>query len=217
MCNYCVYLLFEGVIASGFQNVYETFRDYASNWHWPRRLHALHLADIFDTARKEKHRRAGKIKCPASDMLSLLCVLAVFAQHVLLRRDICNAECQAFLALVDLADLIVATARVEVLPATLLAAGHRFLHLYVTAFGYDYMFPKMHWLLHFAETLAQFGVLLNCFVLERKHRMPKRYADELKNTSKHARIITSCSTILANITSPEQIRARPKAAAGRRI
>ena len=47
------------------------------------------------------------------------------------------------------------------------------------------MTPKFHWLLHYAQLLERFGLLLNCFVLERKHRVPKRYAESIKNTSKH--------------------------------
>ena len=43
------------------------------------------------------------------------------------------------------------------------------------------MIPKFHWLLQYHQQ-----VLFNCFCLERKHRVPKRYANDLTNTSRNA-------------------------------
>ena len=43
------------------------------------------------------------------------------------------------------------------------------------------MVPKFHWLLHLPGVLSRFSNLLNCFCLERKHRVAKRYATELTN------------------------------------
>jgi hypothetical protein len=83
--------------------------------------------------------------------------------------------------LVDLTDLIVATSRIAVTPAMLEAEVQRFMAAYTAAFGFEWMTPKAHWLLHVPSQLRRFGRLLNCFCLERKHRVPKRYATELKN------------------------------------
>ena len=44
--------------------------------------------------------------------------------------------------------------------------------------------PHFHWLLHLWKTLQRNGALLNCFCLERKHRMPKRYATDITNAQK---------------------------------
>ena len=97
-----------------------------------------------------------------------------------------NAACHALLFLIELAHLIVATARIEVSPAKLLGLVHRFLEAFTAAFGFEWLTPKCHWLLHLPETLKRLGKLLNCFDLERKHRVPKRYATDLQNTSKEA-------------------------------
>ena len=59
----------------------------------------------------------------------------------------------------------------------------KFLEMFTNAFGFEWLTPKCHWLLHLPETLKSHGRLLNCFVLERKRRVPKRYATELANTS----------------------------------
>ena len=88
------------------------------------------------------------------------------------KRQARNA-CLAFLALTDLVAIIVATSRLTVSPHVLLGAVHRFLELFVLAFGFDWLNPKCHWLLHLVDSLNSVGWLLNCFVLERKHQTPK--------------------------------------------
>jgi len=182
VANLVVYIVFEDFVSEGY-GVYEAFSNYAAKWRWPGRIHSSHLAEIFESP--HKHRKAQAIKCQASDLLSLMCVLALFVQTVLLPLNISNDACHVFLALVDVVDLILATSRTDVKPEILLGRVHRFLHLYVNHFGYEAQIPKFHWLLHLPECLVRFGVLLNCFALERKHRTAKRYATELTNTSRN--------------------------------
>ena len=62
-------------------------------------------------------------------------------------------------------------------------AVERFLDAYCTAFGEAYMSPKFHWLLHFPQSLRNAGTLVACFVHERKHRMLKRYCNDIRNTT----------------------------------
>ena len=114
-------------------------------------------------------------------------VLGLYVRMVLLASNVsedCNAACTALLLLIELAHLVVATARITVSPARLLGLIHRFLEAFTAIFGFEWLTPKCHWLLHLPDALRRFGRLLGCFVLERKHRMPKRYATELQNTSR---------------------------------
>jgi hypothetical protein len=181
--NSCIYLLFESFIWEGMSNIYQTFSDYVANWKFPGRIHGDNLADIFSSSRKDKHRGAGHIKCQASDLLSLTPVLALFIQKVLLRTGVCTKECIAILALVDIVDIILSISRNDVKPEQLLSRVYKFLAEFNEAWGPDYTIPKFHWLLHLAECLLRLGSLLNCFVLERKHRIGKRYATDLANIS----------------------------------
>lgn len=96
----------------------------------------------------------------------------------------CDKECKAFLALVAVIELILASARTAVQPERLLTAVEKFLHLFKDAWGCEMMVPKFHWMLHFWRQLKRFQKMLACFCLERKHRVPKRYASELTNISK---------------------------------
>ena len=181
--NLVIYLCFEDFITSGLTGVYESFSGYMSNWKFPGRFHANHLSDIFGTDRRDKHREAMHIKCQASDLLSMMGVLQLYTQTVLLPMGASNASCEALLSCIGMAQLVVATSRINVRPERLLGVVHKFLQAFTDAWGFEWLTPKCHWLLHFPETLESHGRLLNCFVMERKHRTPKRYATELANIS----------------------------------
>lgn len=184
--NLVIYLCFEQFIQAGQTGVYESFSEFLSHWKFPGRLHADHLSDIFAGDRRDKHRKAKHIKCQASDMLSVIGVLSLYVRTVLIALNIEKPACDALLSAIDMSLLIVATGRITVSPAKLLGFVHRFLRDFTVAFGFEWLTPKCHWLLHLPETLGRFGRLLNCFALERKHRVPKRYATDLSNTSRAA-------------------------------
>ena len=193
MFNLTMYLLLDAFIDIGFPEVYEVFSNFIANWKWPGRLHSTFLHEIFADDRKKKHRDAKHIKCQASDGLSLIAVAAHFVVSVLLNlkklgkttRD-CDAECYAFLALCDLVDLIVAASRMRVAPDKLLTSVETFLDLFEKAWGIEWMTPKFHWLLHIPNQLRMFGFLMACFCLERKHRVPKRYATDVTHPSQNS-------------------------------
>lgn len=186
--NLTLYLTFEACIKGPAQmvGVYESFSAYLSQWRFPARLHATHLDAIFSADRRDSHRTAKHIKCQASDLLTTMDPLKLFIANVLQTQDIAPRACTSLLCLCDLVELIVATARLTVTPDMLAAEVHRFLKAFVDAFGFEWLTPKAHWLLHLPDHLARFGRLLNCFALERKHRIPKRYATDLKNIAHKA-------------------------------
>ena len=55
----------------------------------------------------------------------------------------------------------------------------------------DYMRPKYHWLVHLHQHLAKFQMLPTCWVHERKHKLVKRYAADIQNTSKYEQSVLS--------------------------
>ena len=186
--NLVIYLLFEHFIGQGMRNIYQVFGDYISRWKWPKRINAGSIPDIFSADRADKHRKAQHIKCQASDLLSTVPVLAHFTKTVLLRSadDDGKKACEAFLALALVCELIADTSRVKVAPELLLGEVHRFLDLFVQAWGFEWLSPKCHWMLHYPEALQANGRLFNCFCLERKHRVGKRYAEDVQNINKNS-------------------------------
>ena len=79
-------------------------------------------------------------------------------------------------------------------PDQLQRSVHRFLDRYCEAIGADHMTPKFHWLLHFPFYLRHFGTLVSCYVHERKHRMLKRYCNDIRNTTvfEHSVLAEAC-------------------------
>eukprot|EP00959_Pyramimonas_sp_CCMP1952_P363654 7615164-Pyramimonas_sp.AAC.1 len=43
--------------------------------------------------------------------------------------------------------------------------------------------PKSHWCVHLPRQLLEHGKLLGCFLMERKHRVLKRFAEAHRNTT----------------------------------
>ena len=180
--NTVVYLLFEECIQSGMANVYETFEGYLAKWEWPGRISNMgHVAQIFSAQRKAKHREAKHIKCQASELMTVAGVLALFVQRVLLPAGVRNDACKAFLACADMVDFITHANRGRVTPELITASVHKFLAQFVAVWGEDWTVPKFHWLLHYSRVLRRFGMLFNCYVHERFHRIAKRYATDVKN------------------------------------
>jgi hypothetical protein len=177
--------------------VYTILSEYIAKWRWPSRVGGDHLSEIFAEGRKEKHRKAERIKCQASDMLSMMPIITLFAINVLMKLGLnIKAECNAWIALADLVEMVIASGRITISPDKLRAAVESFLSRFVDAWGFDWMTPNFHWLLHFGDMLWAFKCLLMCFCLERKHRSPKRYAGELTNISKN-----SSESLLMEVTS----------------
>ena len=170
----------------GYKDVYQMLSNYIAGWTWPNRLcGSEHLSEIFSADRKDKHRKAQHIKCQASDGLSMTAVIALFTTNVLMKLRNCPMqECIAYLALVDLIELIQTMGRIAVQPDQLLECCESFLKHFCAAWGFVWMTTKFHWILHFRDQLIRspLGKLLSCFCLERKHRAAKRYAGEMAHT-----------------------------------
>jgi hypothetical protein len=114
-------------IQSGMKDIYTDFSSYIQLWSWPGRLHSGQLHEIFIRSRQKKHRDAKHIKCQASDLLSLMGVLAIFTQQVLLAYGVCNDACHAFLALTDVVDFITSVPRAPLEPSRLDQLVEKFL------------------------------------------------------------------------------------------
>lgn len=194
--NLVLYLLFEAFFQER-RPIYKTFSEYVLSWAWPskNKVKATDLAQIFGPDRMKSSRKARHIKCSASDCWNLIVPLTCFVQQVLMHFGTCEAECKVFLVLLEVMDLVTATSRCRVEPGILLAKIQMFLDLFVEAFGAEMTTPKFHWLLHLPDYLERMhdlfndklgvpGWLQHCFVLERKHKVGKRYAEPRQNTDR---------------------------------
>ena len=83
------------------------------------------------------------------------------------------------LQLTSVVELIRRSSRGTVLPAQLAAAIGLYLHACRQLYGDEVMIIKFHYTLHLSMYLQKYGMLVSCFVHERKHKLPKRFANEV--------------------------------------
>lgn len=164
---------------------YATLQQYAAAWHWPSFM-GQDAADVFCPKRAKSSWDDGSLKATASEGLSLLPILANFAQS-LVDNGITSAavrdHARCFVMLADIVRLIQRCSRLQVDPDELQLELCKYLDAFKRLYGEEWMVPKFHFAIHFPDYLRRFGFVPSCFVLERKHKVPKRFANEVTNTS----------------------------------
>ena len=116
--------------------------------------------------------------------------VSFFFQHVVLRAGGCAKHIAAYSAMADLLDLI------QVIPLQIVSCDQledsvaSFLQACLACNLLSSMTTKFHWLLHLPFHVKKFEakglgrMLPSCFVQERKHKVAKRYAENICNTSR---------------------------------
>ena len=88
-----------------------------------------------------------------------------------------------FTQLIKVLELIMKSSRCSVDPSELQQCISSHLRGFALLYGEYVMTIKFHQTMHLPKYLRKYGFLLNCFVHERKHRMPKRFANHVTNTT----------------------------------
>ena len=111
----------------------------------------------------------------ASDALLLSVFLPLFILTCVLPTGNCSNECKSMLAVIAVVRLLQSFKHGSPIDADrLLNLQQRHMRLFVRTYGADSVKPKHHWAFHIPSQLRQFGKLLDCFVLERKHAVFKQ-------------------------------------------
>ena len=166
---------------------YAMLNEYVSQWKWPATL-ASKLANpggALASKRASSSWEAGSLKATASEAVSMMPILAHFFER--LQFNTANADLKqhlgCMLLLVRVVELIMLSSRRRVDPDELQIASNMYLAKYKSLYGGLAMTTKFHVVLHFPIYLRNFKYLPNCWVLERKHKQPKRFSNEMRNTS----------------------------------
>lgn len=164
---------------------------------------------VFDIKRKKGNNESGTFRCQASESLSLFPILAYWAKTEGFVRfaDKCLPELIAFIALCEVLEILANMARamrVDGIAALLQQRVEIFLRRFRLAWDED-LKPKHHWMLHYAQRMRKFGMLQSCFVTERKHKLVRRYANDVQNMPafETATISELCCHMVANLKEPE--------------
>ena len=166
---------------------YEDIHVFLQHWHWPSRFGTSTASgkQRCGADHAKKWYKEAKFKPSASEMLSLYAVFAFFFTHVCRVPPACAAGVTCFLLLCDVVDTLQRVSRDEVSPDTLMTRILRHLQAHKALYGDANMTAKFHWVLHIAWQMGRHGILLACFMHERKHRMLKRYSHDICNTSRN--------------------------------
>jgi len=161
-------------------NVWDCMMGFVEHWKLPQVVDSSSVKAVFEPNRATSSRKAKRLKCTASQGLSLCPIMAYFFMAFILPA--CQPAVTAFVALCDLVDLLIVIPLGLCSPQQLRAQVDRFLMACADARWRDKMVPKFHWLIHLAKHMEDLGTLISCWVHERKHRIVKRYANDIQNT-----------------------------------
>ena len=152
---------------------------YVKSFHWP--CNSMSGADVFSKDRIAKSLPEKRLKCTASEGMSVLPVLAQFCQHLSRHhansgvRD--NAYCFVQLALV--AGMIFRSTRCLLNRDELKTRVETYATAFRALYGEGPMVPTFHYLYH----VAFYEWVQSCLVHEGKHKSVKRFANQVYNTS----------------------------------
>jgi hypothetical protein len=155
---------------------FAAFHAYATEWVWPKGY-----------ANGKSCAKKGRWDGTASEFLSVVPVLAKWVTDVVKQAGVCPAECDSMLELCKTVELLHLGMQGSGDPDDL---GTQILE-HSTAqqicYGSDLWKAKNHHAFHFPRFLERFGKLFNCFTLERKHKVPKRFSVTRVNTTSYER------------------------------
>ncbi|CAJ1351724.1 unnamed protein product [Effrenium voratum] len=158
--------------------------DFIDGFSYPARLRGSKPHKVLD-----KRKASDPLKCSASETINFCILLRVFVNLFVwdsatppLKQD-----CAAFYRLMEVADMLLSLARSHA-PEGQASELARRIRLHLDGFqeqcGIEHWTPKCHLALHLPLQLARHQLLISCFTHERKHKMVKKLANHVLDTSK---------------------------------
>jgi hypothetical protein len=166
------------------------------SWRFPcaskDKFKALHR--IFDTARSSD-KDPDRLRGNCSEMLGVYTLIRhYFDLHVPVVDDLRLAKL-SFDAVCRVIDCLLTAKRLggdPMVQATQLrAALSHHLECHQAAYGVEHIKPKHHWMLDVPPQVVRDGLVLDTFVIERRHLLVKAVADHIDNTAHFERNVLS--------------------------
>ncbi len=155
---------------------------FVSTFVWPTKFGGKSAdgKDVFE----KRSRDATYLQCSASEGLAVFPVFELFCTMFILGKFTEHEDriCECYFALCTVLRTLMNLANKAVPWAKLMELVVKFLKLFLEVWGEDEWIPKCHFALHLPLHLARHLILLNCWVLERKHKFAKNTANGLCNT-----------------------------------
>ena len=151
----------------------ETF---LQSFQWPKQFQGSRPQNLFS-----KREQYEPLKGSASELLSAYNVIRVFLLlFVAQQYPGLQKALACFFKLCEVLDLLVSINRgATVRPSLLKAAVKSHLDSFLEHYSEAYWVPKCHMALHLHEFLGRHQTLISCFTHERKHRIVKRFGNNM--------------------------------------
>ena len=157
----------------------ERIGEFVDAFKWPSQFSGASPKGLLK--QKRDHKRSP-LRGSASEQLNLLPVLRLFIllfvwHHV--PEDVQQA-CRCFLKLVELIEMLQSATRgISITPSALHACIVEHSQCLLQTYGDELWVPKNHMAMHLHEFLGKHGALISCFVHERKHKVVKRFGNQM--------------------------------------
>ena len=148
--------------------------DFSSAISWPHSSKSRGTTGY--KASDKRSISSGELKCSASEALSLYPALRAFISE---KVDHTAPAYLSFIALCSVLDVLQLSRKSEIDPGKLLSLVEAHLGHRLVAYGPKSFQPKVHFSLHLSRQLEKHGLLVACWVHERKHKELKRFANNM--------------------------------------
>lgn len=194
MHTYCVHGIYNievGLllkVLSGVGVTHVTIHQFLQTVHWPHNISSRAVSGQNAFA-KRPSVISSPLACSASEALGIYSPIRLFLINNVLSlphlRPAVTKACHSYFCLAEVLDHLRAVSHGKATPAGLERAIDAHFKASLDAYGDEHVTPKTHYAVHLPEQYCLHGLLVNCFVHERKHRELKRFGNHLFNTSSH--------------------------------
>ena len=150
--------------------------DFLNAFCWPSNS-ASHSSTGRNIFRKKQE---DVIKCSASEGLGAYSIIRAFLTLKQASLSSIALQVKSYLALAEVLDVLLALRKGITTPANLERCITAFVKAHSRAWGSTLWVPKHHYLMHLPEMYESQQVVAGCFVHERKHRVAKRFSENLR-------------------------------------
>ena len=150
--------------------------EYLQTITWPEQIGARAATGKMIFRKKQE----GHVKCSASEALSSYSPIRSF---LLDNMSLCGPIMDfvaSYLYLCEVFDVVAAVRRGTAGPNEFHLAISKYVQKHLQAYGDSVWVPKFHYLQHLPEMLNRHKRLIGCFVHERKHRIAKRFLENMR-------------------------------------
>jgi hypothetical protein len=213
LCQTEVDLILQRAVLEGLEmNSVETYLKLPWSFCQAYGQHATLLGCV-SPARLRSFKREGALKCGASEMLMLLPVLCFFFRTIVAKSGKLLPEIECLESLRTVVELYREGKDGQDVADLLAQAAEKHGNLFLAVYEQEPK-PKAHFVHHLAMHLRRDGCIIDCFTGERKHRIVKMMAREVRNLrcfEKSILIPTLAKTLADAETLREGLRNPPSA------